>query len=285
MIDNILFPVDFSASCIAIAPHVKRTAEIFGARVALINVVDPASHNGFELFVRSPREIAAERESIAWHKLITFLNSEFPPAKCSRFLWAGDPAVQIADVASQGDFDLIIMPTHAGLSHQILLGCTTAKVLDLADCPVLTTEHAETIVPNGLTHQQWVCGLDLGPGSKRALFVAGRAAAQAGARLVLVHVIASGDRDSVQWDDDEQIASDECKQARGLLDNLRNAVGCEAIVKVVKGSVKGALIDAARNFDANMLIIGRSTRSGAVRGLRGLMYNLARDSPCLVLSV
>ena len=52
-------------------------------------------------------------------------------------------------------------------------------------------------MPNGLAHQQWVCGLDLGPGSKRVLFVAGRAAAQAGARLVLVHVIDSGDRESV----------------------------------------------------------------------------------------
>jgi nucleotide-binding universal stress UspA family protein len=140
-------------------------------------------------------------------------------------------------------------------------------------------------VPNGLAHQQWVCGLDLGPGSKRVLFVAGRAAAQAGARLVLVHVIDSGDRESVQWDDDEQINSDECKHVCARLDNLRNAVGCEAVVKVLKGSAKGALIDAAGCFDANMLIIGRSTRSGAVKGLRGLMYGLVRDSPCLVLSV
>ena len=37
-------------------------------------------------------------------------------------------------------------------------------------------------------------------------------------------------------------------------------------MKVLKGSAKGALIDATRRFDANTLIIGRSTRSGAVEG-------------------
>ncbi|PYU43615.1 MAG: hypothetical protein DMG56_00190 [Acidobacteria bacterium] len=37
------------------------------------------------------------------------------------------------------------MPTHAGLFRRTLLGSTAAKVLNEADCPVLTTQHAETI--------------------------------------------------------------------------------------------------------------------------------------------
>jgi hypothetical protein len=39
-IQNILFPVDFSPSCIAMAANVKRAAVIVGARVTLVHVFD-----------------------------------------------------------------------------------------------------------------------------------------------------------------------------------------------------------------------------------------------------
>jgi Universal stress protein family len=57
-ITNILFPVDFSDSCIAMAPYLKRAAAPFGAKVSLIHVFDPASYSGFELYVRRATEIA-----------------------------------------------------------------------------------------------------------------------------------------------------------------------------------------------------------------------------------
>ena len=49
MIENILFPVDFSPSCAAMAAYVKRAAAICGARVTLVHVFDLTGHNGFEL--------------------------------------------------------------------------------------------------------------------------------------------------------------------------------------------------------------------------------------------
>ena len=36
LIANILFPVDFSSSCVAMGPYVKRAAAIFGARISLL---------------------------------------------------------------------------------------------------------------------------------------------------------------------------------------------------------------------------------------------------------
>ena len=44
-IQNILFPVDFSPSCVAMAAYVKRVAAISGARVTLIHVFDLYSHD------------------------------------------------------------------------------------------------------------------------------------------------------------------------------------------------------------------------------------------------
>ena len=64
----------------------------------------------------------------------------------------GDAATRIAEVERERGLDLIVMPTHAGVFRRMLLGSTTAKVLNDADCPVLTTQHAETIVPRRTEH-------------------------------------------------------------------------------------------------------------------------------------
>ena len=61
-IQNILFPVDFSPSCAAMAAFVKRAASIFGAGVTLVHIFDLYSHDAFQLYVRPPSEIAEEQE-------------------------------------------------------------------------------------------------------------------------------------------------------------------------------------------------------------------------------
>src|SRR5579884_3283459 len=125
-ISNILFPVDFSRSCVAMAPYVKRAAALVGAKVSLIHVFDPASYNGFELYLRRAQEITEEHEGIARERLDAFLADEFPAATSPRIVVAGDAATRIAETARKG-FDLIIMPTHAGVFRRMLLGSVTAK--------------------------------------------------------------------------------------------------------------------------------------------------------------
>jgi len=78
MIENILFPVDFSPSCAAMAAYVKRAAAIFGARVTLVHIFDLYSHDALQLYVRSLSEVAEEQQNLARDKLNSFLQSEFP---------------------------------------------------------------------------------------------------------------------------------------------------------------------------------------------------------------
>jgi nucleotide-binding universal stress UspA family protein len=154
LISNILYPVDFSPSCIAMAAYVKRAAGILGARVSLVHVVNLASFNGLELYVRPLSEVSDEHLNIAREKLDSFLTTDFPVAECPRILAFGDAATQIAQVAREGGFDLIIMPTYAGIFRQMLLGSTAAKVINDADCPVLTSTHSQTIAPRPLEHRE-----------------------------------------------------------------------------------------------------------------------------------
>lgn len=276
MIEKILFPVDFSQSCIAISPFVKRAATIFESRVSMLYVCDLASHNGFELYVRSLQEIAQEHWNVARQELDSFLESDFPVSSCPRMLRSGDTAEQIATVARTEGFDLIIMPTHAGRFRRMLLGSTTAKVLDDAACPVLTTEHAEVIAPRPLEHREWLCALAINADSERVLNLANSGASAAEAKLSLVHVLPNCSSAKLDCAEEEK--------ARRRITELQNSAGCNAMLHIVRGPVKDALFETARQSSADVLIVGRP-QSGSLGRVRDLTYGVIRDALCPVLSV
>jgi len=285
-IQNILFPVDFSASCVAMAALVKRAAALVGARVTLVHVFDLYSHDAFQLYVRPLSEVAEEQKNLARDKLDSFLKSEFPIAECPRILSSGDAAKHIVQLAKTGGFDLIVMPTHAGLFRRTLLGSTTAKVLNDADCPVLTTQHAETISPRPLEHREWVCAIGLDSDSQRVLQYASQAAESVHANLTLVHVIpASGPDLAVQLDLQEPLQSAKKEAAGRRIKELQRAASSHAPVSIAVGPIRDMLTDAARRLRADVLVIGRSPASGVMGRLRDLSYAIARDAPCPVLSV
>src|SRR4029077_4159661 len=285
-IQNILFPVDFSPSCIAMAPYVKRSAAIFGARVTLAHVFDLYSHDAFQLYVRPLSEVAEEQHNVARDKLDSFLTSDFPVGECPRILLSGVAATQITQLARTNGFDLIIMPTHAGRFRRTLLGSTTTKVLNDADCPVLTTQHAETISPRQLEHREWVCAIGFKAGLERGFLFAGQAAKDVHANLTLVHVIlASGADPLVQLDLEERLNTAKREAASRRIEDLQSAAGSHAVVSIAMGPIKHKLTEEARRLRADVLVIGRSPESGGLGRLRDLSYAVARDAPCPVLSV
>jgi nucleotide-binding universal stress UspA family protein len=274
MIRTILFPVDFSPACVALAAYVRRGAAILGASVTLVHVFDLTSNNGYEIYARAPSDVAEEHRIIAQERLDSFLRSEFPSTECSRILLSGDSADQITRHAKAGGFGLIIMPTHAGRFRRMLLGSTTAKVLNDSDCPVLTTQHAETIVPRPLEHREWLCAIGLNGNAEKMLRFAAETASAAKARLSLVHAIQANrpDLDTAATED-----------ARRRIEGIQNAAGCDAPLHIEVGpNIKQALVDAVGRSDADVVIIGRGPREGS--RMRDLTYQLARDSLFPVLS-
>jgi len=285
-IASILYPVDFSPSCIAMAPYVKRAAALLEARVSLVHVVDPTGYNGLQLYVRPISEVSEEHLAIGRDRLDSFLTAEFPTAEFPRILTSGDAATEIARVAREDRFDLIIMPTHSGIFRQMLLGSTTAKVINDADCPVLTSRHAQTIAPRPLEHREWLCAVGLSSNSERVLRFASQVAAQAHGKLSIIHAVQAGDTDlPIQLDLREEIRSVERQEANRRIADLQQKIGVDAPVRIAVGQVKEALLEAAREADADALIIGRSHQPGAHGRMRDLTYAMVRDSPFPVLSV
>ena len=170
-IQKILFPVDFSASCGAMAAFVKRAAAITSAKVTLMYVLEPPA-SGFELLTRPLPDAEEDRKKVACAKLESYLSAEFPLHDTPRLLVEGEAGARIAKVARDCGFDLIIMPTHACAFRRMLLGSTTAKVLNDADCMVMTTQHAETMLPRPREHREWVCAIGLSAASERVLRIA-----------------------------------------------------------------------------------------------------------------
>ena len=285
-IASILYPVDFSPSCIAMAPYVKRAAALLEARVSLVHVVDPTGYNGLQLYVRPISEVSEEHLAIGRDRLDSFLTAEFPTAEFARILTSGDAATEIARVAREDRFNLIIMPTHSGIFRQMLLGSTTAKVINDADCPVLTSRHAQTIAPRPLEHREWLCAVGLSSNSERVLRFASQVAAQARGKLSIIHAVQAGDTNlPIQLDLREEIHSAERQEANRRIADLQQMIGVDAPVRIAVGQVKEALLEAAREADADALIIGRSHQPGAHGRMRDLTYAMVRDSPFPVLSV
>jgi nucleotide-binding universal stress UspA family protein len=281
-IKNILFPVDFSPSCEAMVPYVKRAAHIFGAAVSLIHVFDASTYNGFDLFLESPFDIAKAHEGAARKRIDLFLKDEFPAAEYPRILASGDPAAVIAQMA-RDQFDLIIMPTHARSFRRMLLGSTTAKVLNDADCPVLTSRHAETIAPRPLNHRTWLCAVDADDDAERIMRFAHTAAEAVVGEIFLVHAIPSAGQNSslaLNLKEDPQ-----SQQAHRVLAGFQANVGLRAQLEIVVGPLKESLLEAARRLDADVIVLGRSAQPGALGRLRDLTYSIVRDSPCVVMSV
>ena len=162
----------------------------------------------------------------------------------------------------------------------MLLGSTVAKVLDDAECPVLTTQHAETVAPRSLEHRTWLCAVDLSSDSLRVLRSAKSAAADVGATLSLVHVIPA-----VGVSAAADLMSGEQAAARQQLSYLATAAGFDGMANIVAGAVKETLLLAAAESHADVLVVGRNARSSALGRMRDLAYALVRDSVCPVVSV
>ena len=252
------------------------------------------SHTGSRLrSVRSPRgrtlcaatrQVAEEQQGLARDKLNSFLKSQFPVEECPRVLLSGDALDRSSHLVRASGFDLIIMPTHAGFFRRTLLGSTTAKVLNDADCPVLTTQHAETISPRQLEHREWVCAIGFSPDPERVLRYASQAARAVRANLTLVHVIRAPEL-RVQLDLEEHPQSAKREAASRRIEELQGAAGSHVPVRIAIAALKDMLTEEAGKLRADVLVMGRSPQSGALGRLRDLTYAVVRDAPCPVLSV
>jgi nucleotide-binding universal stress UspA family protein len=286
-IEKILFPVDFSPASVAAVPFVRRFASILSAQVTLLHVVKPFDYSSFELYVRPFPEVEADHRSLVQEHLNSFLELQFPARHHPRLLESGDVARKIAEVAREQKCDLIVMPTYSGrLFRRMLLGSTTAKALNDADCPALTPPHSDTIAPRPIEHREIACAIRLDADGRRVLRYGGQLAEPVHSQLSIIHVIPGHDPDvPVLFDEGQPERSVEVAEAQRHIDELQRLTATHAQVLIAVGGIKRAIIESTQRLQTDVLVIGRSSESGVMGRLRDLSYALVRDSLCPVISV
>jgi universal stress protein A len=151
-IATILMSTDFSPDSELALDYAEELARRFSAEVVLLHVDQPLppvaldSEMGLDLSMMS--RIAEEQRLEAQRQLDRIVGRLRDAGVKSRsLLRVGAPFVEILAAAQSEHADLIVMGTHGrtGLAH-VLLGSVADRVVQRAQCPVLTVRHPDRSV-------------------------------------------------------------------------------------------------------------------------------------------
>lgn len=272
-INKILFPVDFSNGCRSVARYVEAFAGQFEAEILLLHVVGPGEGE-----LTLPEELLPGRQA----QLNAFLANELKYFATERVCVIGDdPAAEIVATARRRHADLVMMPTRGlGVFERFMLGSVAAKVLHDLECPVWTSVHSDAVLPLEDIHcRRILCALDLTDRSRYVLDSAAALAAVFEADFAIVHAAAKMAATVMAVSLGEELAHSIAEQASREIENLQETAGTKAPVFVRSGDPGKIVIDTARDFAADLLVIGRH-ESGNQDD-----WSIIRNSPCPVISI
>lgn len=276
-IKKILFPVDFSDSCLGAARHVEALAGRFEAEIMLLHAVGIGEHT-----------LARERNPATNAQLDAFLATELKYFTTHRVcVTADDPARAIAEAGQSWDPDLVMMPTHGlGFFRRHLLGSVTTKTLHDVTCPVWTSVHAEFAPPLEEIHcRRILCSVDLRECSRSILEWAAWLAGEYQAILGIVHATAGADALDAGWQLRDELARYILEQAKIRINALQMDAGTSAEVFIDAGKPGTVVPRAAGQFNADLLVIGRHRSAGLVGDLFQNALAILGGSPCPVISI
>ena len=140
---RILCPVDFSDSSRHGLLEALEIARRYAGKVVLLHVLEQGWSMARADLLAPPEFVNRLRESAAsdlatWRKVA----DEIAPGLTVTEMIGGHPATEIARVAKEGGFDLIVMGTHGrrGL-RRLVLGSVAEEVVRSAPCSVLTVRN------------------------------------------------------------------------------------------------------------------------------------------------
>ena len=275
-IKKILFPVDFSESCIGAARYVEAFAGRFEAEIMLLHTVGMGEYH-------LPEELLPSRKI----RLDDFLAEELKYFSTQRICMTGDPAPDIVDAARRWNPDLVMMATHGlGTFRRLLLGSVTAKVLHDLHLPIWTSVHSEAAPALENIHcRRVICALDLSARSQSILEWAASLADEYEAELALVHATEALPEAYLAGDLEGEIKRSLTENAERRLEILQQAVGISGPIFLKSGDPAKVVACAAKQFGADLLVMGRHSTTGVTGYLRQSAWDILREAPCPAISI
>jgi nucleotide-binding universal stress UspA family protein len=282
---KILFPVDYSAPCLAEIRYVQEMAAHFSAEITVCHAYAPlAVIAQGEVLVTDP-ELQAKAHVFEEDRLRQFACQAFPGQQIEAIAQLGEPGGVIDRVAQQQRADLVMLATRGhGPLRRFLLGSITAKVLHDVGAAVWTGVGAALLDhPAKLPYQSMVCALDDSQEAEAVLRAAASLASAYRAQLWIVHIVPTP---PAYPDIDLAEHTQLLKEASLLrLRELKDKLGVDAPHSVVDALLGDGIHHELVRRKADLLITGRGHSIGTFSRLWSHLYSIIRDSPCPVLSV
>ncbi len=282
MIRRILFPIDFSVPCDAVAPFAEAMARRFHAELIILRVApmsglawfDPSS----EPALIDPEELKPDLEP----RLDDAFRKEFANLQVRRVMELGEAAEAIARFAETQGVDLIMMPTRGdGPPRRLLIGSVTAKVLHDAQCPVWTCVHTDSQAQQGAHTQTVLCAIDKTPQSTPVMQWAADFTDQLGGILKLVHVIPDTD----DWSPSPNELTALRNERRRRIESSQRQAGVSAPSAIVVGKVGPEVCGQAKAVKSDYIVVGRGRLHDTPGRFGTHAYDIIRHAPCPVISV
>ena len=282
---QILFPVDFSSTCVRTARAVAILTKHFTAPLTLLH----AASIPFLPGITYPKLYSALREEIqkySTNAMERFIARHFHSRLVKSVIDEGDPARVIVDYVGKHKIDLIMMPTHGyGPFRRYLMGSVTAKVLHDVLCPVWTSAHSERARPLAVgAYRNILCGVDCNSDAVALIRWAGWLGRNYQAAVKLVHVIPTLNETSRNRGEVE-LRRYLVRRTQAEFEALMDQAGFRNELLLRGGSIPGRLAETARQQHSDLLIVGRGHTRRALGRLRTHSLAIIRESPCPVISI
>jgi nucleotide-binding universal stress UspA family protein len=288
----IMVPVDFSERSLLAAEHAVTMAGQFDSHLLFVHVIPPSPYEyaafegGYYTGAAWPRqEELEERAREQMNELVKKVAKDRP---IETLVLKGDPATKIKELSEEKKVDLVMMPTHGyGPFRRFVLGSVTSKVLHDVDCPVFTGTHIPELASfNDRPYKRVACALDLRENSEKLLGWAWGFAQACEEDLIIIHAAPSLEFGATYGEWFPMDARDAVvKWAREQVAKLIEKVGCKAEVHVESADAARYIRDTADAAYADVLIIGRSAKTGLLGRLGTHAYAIIREAPCPVISI
>jgi nucleotide-binding universal stress UspA family protein len=294
VIRTILVPLDGSATGESALPLARALAQSKGAALHLAYVHDPSRYGGFAQALEAldpawPRTVR-DRMATLLETTAEALRAE--GLACVVHLVEGPVAERLKELAAETEADLIVMTTHGlgGLSRS-WLGSVADALVRGGNAPVLLV-RPDGAAPALPRHILLPVEADLPP--DEALRLAEELGAPRGARFTLMEVLAPPPvarpiLASVPVIDDAA-AAEERRRAAERLDaaagRLRSDGGDATTITKVQPSVSRAILECARQHEADLIVMSTHGRGGLGRLLLGSVTDKVlrgADVPVLVV--
>ncbi len=277
---RILLATDFSSSSVASATFAALLANYYRASLVVAHVISVATQA--EGVVQKKPGTGKLREAEA--RLRDFVaNTSLGGCNYETVVGEGQVWEVLAAMIEEKHIDLVVVGTR-GRSPvgKLLMGSVAQRIFNLAPCPVLSVSpRAHTMLGSDRGLSRILYATDFSPESLKALPYAISLGEVSHARVVLMHAPATSEAIS-----NEIIMG--YHQHLSALIPPEHRHRCESDTLVTVGEPSRAILDAASENNADLIILGSHAYEGTLSHFQvpiSIAYRVVAQAPCPVLRV